>query len=440
MGNAERLINQFGEDIRYCNTTKSWFIWNSVAWEKDKEQKIMIYANKTVNSIQEEISQENEETIRQELTKWARRSAGHQYRKNMVQSAQPLVPMTATKWNADKSLFNCKNGTLELDTLSFREHRKQDYITKISGVIYDPSADCPTWENHLSLVFDNNQELIDAIQMICGYTLLADNPEQVFFILYGTGRNGKTVTQNVISKIFGDYATNVASDTLMVHCTPGGSPRSDIVRLDGARLITSSEGDAEDRLSEKLVKQMTGGDTITARGLYQDERELKINGKIWFATNHKPRIVGTDNAIWRRVWLIPFDITIPQEDRDPYIHEKLLAESSGILNWMIQGLRRYYKNGHKLIKPKGVQVATMQYKTESDIVGQFIDGYCIIDLDDLQCKVDKDSLWDAFTKWGNETGEVILSKKKFTQKLNELGIREDGGRRTKIGIRLKDNP
>lgn len=438
LGNAQRLLAKYRHIIRYCPTSNSWHIWNDRVWERDNQQNIRRLANWTVLSMYKEASTLTNDHLRDQLVGWARKSENHSRHINMIRAAEPYVSITPDQWNAAKNLLNCINGTLELDTLAFREHRRDDYLTKIAGVEYDSASYCPLWREHLSLVLGSDEELITAFQMLCGYTLLQDNPEQIFLILYGLGMNGKSVTLNVLSEIMGNYAVNVDPNTLMVQKNSGG-PRSDIMRLEGARLITSGEGEDGDRLSEKLIKQLTGGDTITARSLYEREREIKISGKIWYATNHRPIITGTENAIWRRVWLIPFEVTIPPENRDSAMEEKLIGEAPGIFNWMIEGLKAYYANESRLVKPGKVQMATTEYRAESDIVGDFVQECCILAPNSKECIGRRDLIRNKYNQWCFENGEDPISPKKFASKLRERGVKpgpEKGGYRWWQGIRL----
>lgn len=435
-GNGQRLIRKYGDNIRYCTTFKSWFIWDNEVWKKDCNLEIERLADDIVQSINQEADSCKDPITQTELQKWAKKSGGLSHRTDLITSARPYVAITSEQWDADTNLFNCENGTLELDTLTFRKHRREDYLTKVARVKYDPDADCPIWEAHLSFIFNGNEEMIDAFQMWSGYCLLPDNREQIIFIPYGSGMNGKSATLNTMAHIFGNYARSIDPNTLMASKrSSGGSPRPDIVRLDGVRLITCIEGDEGDRLSEKLIKQITGGDTVVARTLFQEEREFKVGAKIWFATNHKPEIRGNDHAIWRRIRMIPFDVTIPMDKRDLKIEEKLQAEGSGILNWMIEGLKAFYKNGSQLVFPSKVQLATEEYRIESDIIGSFIGDCCIIDTD---AKEYRSNILAAYYDWCKENGETPVSSKEFARELKERGVwAYDKGRRRWGGIRVK---
>jgi len=436
LGNAQTMVERFGNNFLYCTTSKKWYFWNGKIWEKDTIQEIRRCAIRTVHYISSMAQEINDDELSEKLRKWARTSENFQRQANMIKSAEPYLSVRNDEWDADDNLFNTLTGTIELDTCTFREHRKEDRLTKMSGVAYNPEMKCPLWEEHLSTVFDNDQELIDAFQVMSGYTLLPVNPEQVFNILFGTGRNGKSVTMNVLSNIMGDYSVTVAPQTLMVQRSSSGGPRSDVVRLEGARLITASEGDAGDVLSEELIKRITGGDIITARPLYQNEREFVAGGKVWFSTNHKPSITSSGISIWRRVRLWPFDVAIPTEIVDPDMENHLLAEKSGIFNWMLAGLQIYLTKG--LLNSSKVLTATKQYKEESDQIGRFIKDCCIQDSSTTTCKIARPDLREAYQVWCQETDEVQLTHKDFAKRLQEHGItKPDGGNRYWGNIRLK---
>jgi putative DNA primase/helicase len=306
----------------------------------------------------------------------------------------------------------------------------------MSNVSYDSTAQCPLWLEHLALIFENNEEYICAFQEMCGYSLLQENPEQLMFILWGRGKNGKSTTLEVLSNIMGGYAVNAAPESLMIHRNNEGA-RSDIARLKGARLITSSEGESSARLAEALIKQLTGGDVVTVRRLYETEFQFRPEGKIWLATNHKPEIRGTDEAIWRRIWLLPFIVTIPDDKRDPGITNKLIGEDSGILNWMLDGLRRYYSNNCRLVQPEIVRIATQDYRAESDILGDFIRERCIKREGEICTRTE---IYTTYKLWCEESGEIPTGNKAFATLLKEYGItdgKNSGTVRRWKGIRLK---
>ncbi len=437
LGNSERFVRRYGRDILYCHPQRTWYIWDGCRWSCDEEGKIKALAKNTVRYIGDEAGLIEGESERSALYRWAASSQNHTRISGLIFLTESSVPVLPEQLDSKNNLFNCQNGTLDLTSLDFRGHNREDRCSKISGVRYDPDARCPIWEDHLKLVFGNDESFIQDFQTMAGSSLLADNPEQILFILHGSVKNGKSVTVSALSRVMGDYASNMAAESLMIKKNSDG-PRSDLVKLAGARLITASESDSSHRLSESLIKLLTGGDTITARTLYQTEREYKISGKIWFSTNHKPIIKGTDLAIWRRLWLVPFEVTIPEDRRDLNIQEKLSDEGPGILNWMIEGLKRYRENGERLRMPERIALATYSYRTESDITGQFINDRCILDLKP-ESTISRAALYEQYVAWCKEMGEDPSSQKTFSNRLQEKGVTSKKSRGTRywIGIREK---
>jgi putative DNA primase/helicase len=271
---------------------------------------------------------------------------------------------------------------------------------------------------------------------MCGYTLLQDNPEQVLFILFGKGKNGKSKTIEVLAKILGDYAVNIAAESLMVHRYEGA--RSDLARMAGARMATASEGEDGARLAESIIKQLTGEYSITVRRLYENEFEFTPTAKIWLTTNHEPVIRGTDEGIWRRIWMVPFTVQIPEEKRDPEIEKKLIAEGPGILNWCLEGLKQYYTNEKRLIKPGKVSLATGNYRTISDTVQYFLATECTLE---AGCMISRLAFRERFEKWCEEEGiRHPISARKFAAALRSYGIQyggKSGPERFWSGIRWK---
>lgn len=436
LGNAGRLLRDSYLDIRHCPQFNSWYIWDGKTWQKDEADAVMIHAATAVKGIYREAGCEPDDNKRKAIGDWAIKSESYHRRLYMVKSAEPYAAVRGDAWDAQQHLFNCLNGTLDLDRMEFREHRRDDMLTKMSRVTYDPDIECHCWHDHLDLIFSGEQDVIQSFQQMCGYTLLADNPEQIMFILHGSGKNGKSKTLGVINTMMGDYAKNVSPDSLMVKRNE--SPRSDIARLVGCRMVTSVEGEDGSKLAESLIKQVTGGDTITVRFLYQAEFEYRPGYKIWLATNHKPMIKGTDEAIWRRIWLIPFEVTIPEKRRDPKIEERLLEESSGIFNWMIEGLKIYRKNGNHLQPPAKVIHATSEYRQESDSIREFLNVNC---RKDPAGEVARGTLYSVYQSWCRDNDDSPLSTQKFAVRLREKGI-TDGllrrGVRYWKGLRIRE--
>ena len=253
----------------------------------------------------------------------------------------------------------------------------EHFITKLAPVNFEPDAACPRWLEFLSRIMDGNEQLIDFLQRAVGYALTGETSEQCLFIFYGSGANGKSTFLQTMSYVLGDYSMSTPTETLLVKRR--GAIPNDVARLKGARFVIACEADAENRLAESLIKQMTGGDTISARFLHQEWFDFEPTHKVFFGTNHKPVIKGTDYAIWRRIRLVPFEITIPEGERDKNLPEKLKAEADGILAWAVQGCLVWQQQG--LGVPEEVKAATDSYREEMDILGEFLKDRCRLSLE-----------------------------------------------------------
>lgn len=236
-----------------------------------------------------------------------------------------------------------------------------------------------------------------------GYSLSGNVSEQCLFILWGTGANGKSTFLNTLQELFGDYSTTTGTETFMKKTS---EQSNDIARLRGMRLVTTSEAEQGKPLSESLIKQITGGDALTARFLYGEYFSFNPTFKIFMATNHKPRIKGADNGIWRRIKLIPFNVTIPQEQRDKDLPNKLLAENSGIFNWLLRGYDMWKKEG--LLEPEAIKNANEEYRFDMDSISNFISEALLVDASNKWRLATKE-LYECYCLWCNRNNERVLS-------------------------------
>lgn len=437
LGNARRLVKRHGENLRYCHLWGKWLVWNGRRWEKDETGAVLRLAKETVRSIYNEASQEVEDAVRRKIADHARKSESALRIRAMVALAEsePGIPVLPGELDRDPWLLNCANGTIDLRTGELRPHRREDLITKIVPVEYDPEAPCPTWLAFLERIMDGKKKLIAFLQRAAGYSLTASTQEQCFFLLYGTGANGKSVFLTTILAVMGDYGIQAAPDLLLAKS--GESHPTEIADLFGARLVVATETEAGRRLAENLVKQLTGGDRLKARFMRQDFFEFEATHKIWLATNNKPIVKGTDYAIWRRIKLIPFTVTIPPEERDKSLPAKLRRELPGILAWAVEGCLEWQKRG--LDEPAEVTAATAAYRDEQDILGSFITDCCIVN---PLAKVAAKNLYKAYVNWCEENGEHPLAQRNFGMRLTERGFtsqRGTAGRHFWQGIGLRSD-
>jgi putative DNA primase/helicase len=267
----------------------------------------------------------------------------------------------------------------------------------------------------LVLTLAGRRELIHFLQKAIGYSLTGNTQEQCFFILYGTGANGKSTLLDTLLALLGSYAKQAAPDVLLSKSIDRHP--TELADLMGARLVTAIETGEGRRLAENLVKQMTGGDRIKARFMRQDFFEFSPTFKLFLATNHKPQIRGTDYAIWRRIRLIPFTVTIPEEERDPTLPEKLRVELPGILAWAVRGCLAWQHEGLK--PPAEVAHATEAYRTEMDVLAAFLADCCVVH---RNARVKASELYHIYTQWCEDNGEHVENQRSFGMRLSERGF------------------
>jgi putative DNA primase/helicase len=374
-------------------------------------------AKKTVRSIYQEASDAEDEERRKALAKHAARSEGADKIKAMLELARSEIPVSPDELDADPWLLNASNGTLNLRTGEILGHQREDLITKLAPVEYAPNAPAPVWEAFLERVLPG-EELRAFVQRAAGYSATGNTSEQVLLINHGGGNNGKSTFQEALATALGDYSMRAPTEMLMAK-RAGGVP-NDVARLKGARFVAASETEEGRRLAESLVKDLTGQDTISARFMRAEWFDFKPTHKLWLSTNHKPEIRGTDNAIWRRIRLVPWAVAIPPAERDRKLAEKLRGELSGILAWIVSGCIAWQREG--LQAPAEVRKATAGYRSEMDVLGDFLADRCF---HGERLQVGKDELYKAYQMWSDDAGERTETKRKFGMLLKERGI-EDG--------------
>ena len=414
MGNAQRLYDMFGDKIRYNFNDKRWMIYDKNKWVYDITGYIQKLIDKAVEAMKQEAKHyekydaENGTELLKDFEKHMKKCRSNNSKTALDKEIRHHVGITPNALDRNKMLLNTPDGIIDLAKFKFMSNDPEKYFTKSTTAKYVKHADSPLWKKFLSEIFGGNEELIRYVQKAVGYSLTGLTDEQCAFFLYGTGRNGKSTFLDIIREIFGDYASNIQPETIMVR-TGAGAANSDIARLKGARLVTSVEPNEGVRINEGLLKQLTGDDIVTARKLYGDEFEFKPEFKLWMATNHKPIIRGTDTGIWRRIHLIPFTVQIPEERIDRKLKEKLLEELDGIFLWCIKGLRMYQSEGLK--KPSAVEQAVNEYRNEMDTISKFLDE-CTVSAP-LQ-SVRASELYNIYTKWCEQNGEYKMTNTKFS--------------------------
>jgi putative DNA primase/helicase len=434
--NAYRMLVEHGKDIRFNAPWKKWLVWNGRKWELDDGYLIYDKSLKMIRNIYREILKTSDYRDRANIEKHAMQSESIRRRKAAVEGASwiPELNIKTEELDKDPFLLNVQNGTVDLRSGELVRHNQDDLITRIAEAEFDPDADCPMWKQFIREIMNYNTELIHFLQNAAGWSITGDTSEQTMFILFGSGANGKSTFLNTIMNLLGDYSIATPTETFMKKS--GDQISNDIARLRGTRFVTTTEAEHGRRISEPLIKQITGNDQMTARFLYGEFFNFTPTFKIFMATNHKPVIKGTDHGIWRRIKLIPFTTRIEEEKQDKHLEEKLMREASGILNWLIEGAIRWCREGLKT--PNIIINATDEYRAEMDVIGNFIKERC---MQGSGMEIKARELFKCYQDWCGDHNEHAVSERFFGLRLKEMGLdqnRNYDGRYWQ-GIQLKPN-
>lgn len=429
MGNAERIAYEYGHVIKYINDI-GWFIWDGKRWKVDTKKEIERITAKVLRSLSK--SEDEAES------KWSRMCERRNIRMNSIKDLMPLVPGERGDFDRHKFLFNVENGVVDLKTGKLLQHDRELGLTKITNITFDENAKCPEWLKFLDQIFLGDQALVEYMQRLIGYSLTGDISEQIMMFLVGGGSNGKSTFINTIKDLMGDYGKQAKSDTFIKKKESGAN--NDIARLVGSRFVSAIESEEGEKLADSFVKQITGGEPVLARFLRQEFFEFIPEFKVFFTTNHKPIIGGLDEGIWRRVKLIPFNLSLPAHKRDKRLPEKLSLEMPGILNWAIEGCMKWQQDGLK--EPKVVAEATGKYKDDMDILAPFLDEVCYVEeRENESIMIEAKELYNVYERWCFNSGERSLGNRSFYRMLETKGFGKTKGTGNKTfltGITLNE--
>ena len=424
---ALAFTRRYHRDWRYVATWGRWLVWDGCRWRTEDT----LAATDLIRSVCRHAA------LKAANPKVAAKLASASTVSGVERLARADRRHAATtdEWDADPWLLNTPGGVTDLRSGRKRAHDRSDRTTKITTAT--SGGDCPIWLQFLDEVTGGDKELQAYLQRMVGYALTGSTREHALFFLYGTGANGKSVFVNTLATILGDYATNAPMDTFME--TRTDRHPTDMAGLRGARFVAAIETEQGRRWAESKVKNLTGGDKIAARFMRQDFFEFFPQFKLFVAGNHKPAIRNIDEAMKRRLHLIPFTITVPPEKRDKHLQQKLLAERDGILAWAVQGCLEWQRIG-RLDPPKQVLDATEEYFEAEDAIGRWLEERCV---SEPNAKSLTAELFTDWKQWADSAGEFIGSQKRFSDLLLSRGIekwRNTTGLRGFRGLGLKHPP
>jgi putative DNA primase/helicase len=418
VGNALRFARQHHETVRWCPLWKSGLVYDGKRWIKDTKGRVMQLAKKTARSIVDE-AQGLDDDDRRKMLAWALASENVTRLKAMVELAKSEdgIAVAPEDFDCDPWLLNVENGTLDLRTTALFPHDRTQLLTKLVPIAYDPAATCPSWLAFLAKIMADDQELIAFLQRAFGYSLTGSVRDRVLFLLHGAGANGKSTLTRILLALLGDYAIQTPSETLLASRNDGGI-RNDLARFAGARVVAAMESDGGRKLAAALIKQLTGGDMLTARFLFSEFFDITPSWKIWFSTNHRPFVTDDGDAMWDRMRLIPFDVRIPQAEQDKQLLAKLMLELPGILAWAVEGCRSWQREG--LGHPMKVSSATNEYRESERTFDHFLAEKCE---QEAGARVSFTDLRKHYVEWTEQNADRTMSAKAMGAALQERGFK-----------------
>ena len=437
IGMGNMFADFFKPIARYNSERGIWYVYDGTVWQPDTENlKVAELAKLLADKLYVFALTITEEDARKRFIDRVRKLQLRKHRETMLKDAKSVFPLSMRSFDQDIYLFNCKNGTLDLRTMEFREHRPEDYLTKVSPVNYDPKADCPRWHTFMDEIMQGDKARADYLQKAIGYALTGDTKMECLFILYGpTSRNGKGTTMESILRIMGEYGKNADPTMLQAKFNAqSNGPTEEIARLAGARFVNISEPAKKLTIDAALTKRLTGNDTITARYLHENSFEFRPNFKIFINTNHRPNITDLTLFDSGRIKIIPFDRHFDEKEQDKDLKTTFAKPEnmSGILNWMLEGYKMFRSQGLEM--PDSVINATDDYRKASDKIAQFCEA-CLVSKPGAMLR--SKSVYNRYKQWSEANGYHAEGIKNFKTEFLKHYVEDrrrplDGGEKTTV--------
>jgi putative DNA primase/helicase len=421
IGRTEYFLSSYGENIRYTKEY-GYLVYKNGVWHKDSDLDVKELVKQSSKNLITYLDRDSDFELWKEV-----------HRMNSEKSIKAILNLANSdkrvltdhsKFESHDYLINFKNGVFDSEKFAFREHDKNDFIMNQIPYNYNESAKCPKFLEFLQTSLGGDSELILYLQEIIGYSLTGLSIEPMIIFMYGNGKNGKSVLSELLQRISGGYSTKLRIESLMEKSLDGIP--NDIARLVGKRIVVCSETKDGQKINESLIKDLTGNDTISARFLRKEFFDFRFKGKVFMYGNHKPVVKGNDFGIWRRLKLIPFNVQIEESKQDKFLLEKLSSEGQGIINWSLDGLKRLIGNQFRFSEPQTVKDSVMEYREESDIVGQFIkeEGYVCNQFKETYCK----NFYKDYKEFCLTYGYHPLSQRRVSEYLKtNFGIKTEIG-------------
>ncbi len=430
VANSERLVNLFGDQLRYVRAWSKGLAWEGTHWAVDdagcRWQQAAVQTTRTMYAearatLKQAERGTDKETIEnaEGAVSWARASQSANRVAALLNLARSSskIAVSHEALDADPWLLNVKNGTLNLRTGEVGPHRRDALITKTAPVDYDPDAEAPTWTSFLARVMGGDESLVRYLQQLVGYSLTGMLREHVLAFFFGAGANGKSTFLSTIHSLLGEYGTPAPRGVLFR--SRNERHPTELATLFGRRFVTCAEIEEGQVFDEALTKDLTGGDRIKARRMREDFWTFSPTHKLFLAGNHKPAIRGDDEGIWRRMKLIPWLVIIPENERDTKLPETLRAELPGILRWAVEGCLDWQRRG--LVEPEAVRAATAAYRKENDALGEFFRLHVVFETGKT---VARRELRQEYESWCTDNGHTPLAARRFGARLRENRVVE----------------
>jgi putative DNA primase/helicase len=442
LANAARLVAMHGEDLRFVPSWGRWLVWDGSRWADDDACRVPGMCAEVSRAVMREATDalraSGGSKAAEGFYRFAKASQDARRLASMQTLARglPGVSVDHSKLDPDPWALNVANGILDLRTGELMPHDRAALVTKMAGAEYDPAATCPRWDAFLRRAMGGNDALVGYLQRLVGYSLTGIIGEHVLAFLEGSGANGKSTFVNVVFGLLGSYACRAPRGLLFRE--QNAKHETGLTVLHGARFATCAEIDEGASFDEALVKDLTGGDPIAARRMREDFWTFQPTHKLWIAGNHRPRVRGADDGIWRRIRLVPWAVTVPEHERDPNLPAALRDELPGILAWAVRGCLEWQRAG--LSEPETVREATAAYRAESDTFGQFLRERCVLE---SGARVARKELREEYEEWSREIGAHPLGARSLAERLRQLNVKSGSVRLgTKpvdgwVGVRLR---